>query len=80
YQIYQRNSCFPDDELNRRTRRLILSKIWQIDLSKPETQLEQLIGNLVDCFYTEHRMLSYLNNLNFGVIPEGFDYLIDFDI
>ena len=80
YQIYRRNSRFPDDELNRRTRRLILSKIWQIDLSKPGNQLEQLIGNLVDCFYKEHRMLSYLKILNFGSIPEEFNSLVDFDI
>ena len=80
YQIYRRDSSLADDEFTRRTRRLILSKIWQIDLSKPENQLEQLIGNLVDCFYTEHRMLSYLKNLNFGSIPEEFNSLVDSDI
>jgi hypothetical protein len=80
YQIYRRDSCLADDRFNLRTRRLILSKIWQIDLEKTENQLEQLISNLVDCFYMDHQMLSYIKNLNFGSIPEEFNSLVNCDI
>jgi len=70
YQIYQREQSCNRELWNFDIIQEILS---QLSIDKNQDNFEQVISYLVRCFHTEHRMLSYIEKLNYGSIPNLFN-------
>lgn len=66
YQIYQLDRSAAKNLWNSCTIGGIFS---QLQLDNNIDSFEKLIISLIRCFHTEHRLLSYIEKLNYGLIP-----------
>jgi hypothetical protein len=67
YQIYQIKQDSANELGNFDAMQEIVA---QLNLNKDLVSFEQAISSLVRCFYSEHRLLSYIKKLNHGSMPD----------